>query len=66
MRINYNCPDDLLIKLDARAKELSMTRSAYMNYAISRQLETDAIMQQFPNMVETFNRAIEESKRVNK
>lgn len=65
MRINYNCPDELLKKIDTRARELSMTRSAYMNMAIARQLESEEFIKNVPSMLDTFNRAIEESKRVN-
>ena len=66
MRINYVCPDELLKKIDARAKELSMTRSSYMNMAIARQLEQEEFMKNIPSILNTFNSAIEESKRINK
>ena len=66
MRINYLCPDELLKKIDARAKELSMSRSAFMNMCLARQLEQEEFMKTIPSMLDTFNRAIDESKRVHK
>lgn len=66
MRINYNCPDELLAKIDTRAKELSMNRSAYMNMAIARQLESEELMKNLPRLIATVDSAVEESKRVNK
>lgn len=66
MRVNYICPDDLLAKIDERAKQLSMTRTAYINMAVSRQLENEEMIKNLPAMLDTFNRAIEESQRINK
>lgn len=66
MRLNYNCPDELVARIDARAKELSMNRSAYMNMALARQLESEELMKNLPRLISTFDNAIEESKRVNK
>ena len=66
MRLNYNCPDELVAKIDARAKELAMNRSAYMNMALARQLESEELMKNLPRLISTFDNAIEESKRVNK
>lgn len=66
MRINYNCPDELLAKVDARAKELNMNRSAFMNFALSRQLESDEFSKNIPLMMSTFNRMIDESEKIRK
>lgn len=66
MRLNYNCPDELVAKIDARAKELAMNRSSYMNMALARQLESEELMKNLPRLISTFDNAIEESKRVNK
>ena len=64
MRINYNCPDELLAKIDNRAKELSMNRSAYMNMAIARQIESEEALKNLPYMLETINRALDESRKI--
>lgn len=66
MRINFNCPDELLNRIDFRAKELNMNRSAFMSMCITRQLESEEMMKNLPFMLETFNKVIEESKRQNK
>ena len=66
MRVNYICPDDLLAKVDERAKQLSMTRTAYINMAVSRQLEYEDMIKNLPAMIDTFNNAIAESKRIHK
>lgn len=65
MRVNYVCPDELLQKVDAKCKELSITRTAYINMAVTQKLQQDEMLKNMPALIETFNRAIEESKRVN-
>lgn len=66
IRVNLYFPVALLEKVDKRAKELNMTRSAFMTMSVSRQLENDELIKNIPQMLETFNSAIAESKRVNK
>ena len=61
-RINFVCPDDLLAKIDARAKALSVSRSAYMNMAVARQIETEEMTKSIPQMLEIMDKAIAESK----
>ena len=64
MRLNMNVPDDLLAKIDDRARTLGVNRSAYMCMCIARQIETEEMAISLPQMIEAMNRAIDESKAV--
>lgn len=64
MRINLSIPDELLKRVDESAKKLNMNRSAFVSMSITRQLESEQIINNLPSMLETFNNAIEESKQL--
>lgn len=49
MRINIIVPDDLLSDIDAAAKRLGISRTAYMNMAAARQLKEERFSLAFPD-----------------
>lgn len=49
LKINIIVPDDLLHEIDKAAKNLGISRTAYMNMASARQLQQDYISIAFPN-----------------
>lgn len=65
-RVNMYIPNAILSKVDARCDELCLSRSAYVVMALNRQLEADEMGKNLPELLSVFNRAIEESKRINK
>ena len=65
-RVNMYLPNDILARVDARCDELCLSRSAYVVMALNRQMEADDMSKNLPELLSVFNRAIEESKRVNK
>lgn len=66
VRINIMFPRDLLAKVDERANALNISRSAFVMTALSDKLKADEMLLNLPQMLDTFNKAIEESKRINK
>lgn len=59
IRVNLNIADDLLKKIDARAKSLCINRSAYINLALARQVEVDNMTSSMPDMLEIMNKVID-------
>ncbi len=50
MRINFNINDELLAKVDAKAKELSVNRTAYISMAVSQKLQSDDMVKALPEL----------------
>lgn len=50
-----NFADDLVPRIDERCKQLCINRSAYINMAVARQLEMDAVMLNLLEMVIVLN-----------
>lgn len=50
MRININMPDDLVKKVDERAKQMFVSRSAYISMAMSQKVLSDDLMDVLPEM----------------
>jgi len=65
-RVNIYFPNDILKKVDARCEELCMSRSSYIVMALNKQFEAEDLTNNLPELLSVFNRAIEESKRINK
>lgn len=61
MRVNLLMPDDLVAKLDERARYLNISRSAYINMSVSRQLDVDQMSKNLPSLIEALNKAVDES-----
>lgn len=61
-RLNMNVPDELLKKVDSRAKAMNVNRSAYINMALTRQVETEEMTSNFPMLLDIMNKAVDESK----
>lgn len=59
MRINVAISDKLLEKVDERAEALCISRSAYISMALSQKLQSDAMMEDLPNMLSVFKDAIQ-------
>lgn len=64
-RVNVYFPNEILKKVDARCKELCMTRSSYVVMALNKQLESEDLSRNLPELLSVLNRAIDESKRIN-
>lgn len=62
MRVNLLMPDELVAKLDERAKSLNISRSAYINICVSRQLDVDEMSRNVPALIEALNKAVDESR----
>lgn len=50
MRININMPDDLVKKVDERAKQMFVSRSAYISMAMSQKVQSDDLLDVLPEM----------------
>ena len=64
MRTNINIPDALIAKANKRAEELGVPRSAYICMAIAKQLETDEVWKQTPQMVSDFLEAMKITQEI--
>lgn len=59
MRININMPDDLVKKVDERAKQMFVSRSAYISMAMSQKVQSDDLMDVLPEMRAKLNQLAE-------
>lgn len=55
MRINISIKDSLIPKIDEKAKELNISRSAYIAVCVTRQMQLDEMATQLPNMIDLMN-----------
>ena len=51
MRINMNMPEELVKKVDERAKELYLSRSAFITRAVSEKLQADDVVKIMPDVL---------------
>lgn len=59
MRININMSDDLVKKVDERAKQMFVSRSAYISMAMSQKVQSDDLMDVLPEMRAKLNQLAE-------
>ena len=52
MRVNMVIPDDLLEKIDAKAKSLYISRTAFVITTLAQKLKEDNLVEQMPDMVD--------------
>lgn len=64
MRINMNMPEELVKKVDERAKELYLSRSAFITMAVSEKLQADDVVKIMPDVLSAINnlKNMEDSK----
>lgn len=51
VKVNINLPEDLLEKTDKRAKQLGITRTAFITMTISEKLMQTDVMESLPEML---------------
>ena len=59
MRINLNFPDDLVTVVDARAKALNISRTAWIAMAVSQRIQADDAMANAPQLVQSMQLALD-------
>lgn len=52
MKITINMPDDLLKDVDERAKSMYLSRSSFINMALSQRLQQDKVLDNVPEMLQ--------------
>ena len=55
MRVSINVPDELLEKIDKRAKKLYISRSAYISTALAQKLQADDMFDVMPQILSKMN-----------
>lgn len=63
MRLGINLPDELVEQIDERAKALYISRSAYIATALSQKLQSDKMMDNMPELMQTMKEAFRISKQ---
>lgn len=58
MRLGINLPDELVKQIDERAKALFISRSAYIATALSQKLQSDKVMDNMPELMQTMREAV--------
>lgn len=58
MRVNINLSEDLLKQIDEKAKSLFISRSAYISTALSQKLQSDKLMDNIPEIMQTMKEAV--------
>lgn len=56
MRVNMVIPDDLLEKIDAKAKSLYVSRTAFVITTLAQKLKEDSVLEKMPDMVDIMKR----------
>lgn len=54
-RISMNMPEDLLKQVDERAKDLYISRSAFITMAVSQKIQSDEMAKVLPDIVKAYN-----------
>lgn len=54
-RISMNMPEDLLKQVDERAKDLYISRSAFITMAVSQKIQADEMAKALPDIVKAYN-----------
>lgn len=63
MRLGINLPDELVAQIDERAKSLYISRSAYIATALSQKLQSDKMLDNMPELMQTMKEAVRISKQ---
>lgn len=63
MRLGINLPDELVAQIDERAKALYISRSAYIATALSQKLQSDKMLDNMPELMQTMKEAVRISKQ---
>ena len=54
MKITINMPDDLLKDVDEKANSMYLSRSSFINMALSQKLQQDKVLDNLPEMLQAF------------
>ena len=65
MRVNINIDEDLLKRIDKKAKSLSMSRSAYISLSCSQYLKSDELLEVIPDLMVILGQTREDIKQLN-
>lgn len=57
MRVNINIPDELLSKIDDKAKSLYVNRTAWIVTALAQKLQSDEALENLPEMLSALKMA---------
>lgn len=58
MRVNINLSEELLNQIDEKARALYISRSAYIATALSQKLQSDKMMDNIPEIMQTMKEAV--------
>jgi metal-responsive CopG/Arc/MetJ family transcriptional regulator len=58
MRVNINLSEELLNQIDEKARALYISRSAYIATALSQKLQSDKMMDNMPEIMQTMKEAV--------
>lgn len=62
MRININMVEELVKKIDEIASKMYVSRSAYIAFAVSQKIQSDKMLDNMPELVQTLKSAVELEK----
>lgn len=62
MRININMDEELVKKIDEIASKMYVSRSAYIAFAVSQKIQSDKMLDNMPELVQTMKTAVELEK----
>lgn len=64
MRVNINLSEELLNQIDEKARALYISRSAYIATALSQKLQSDKMMDNMPEIMQTMKEAVRIEKEM--
>ena len=64
VKININIPEEILEKTDKRAKQLGISRTAFITMTISEKLMQNDLMDNLPTMMETIKKMSDGNKQM--
>ena len=62
MRVNINLDEELVKKIDEIASKMYVSRSAYIAFAVSQKIQTDKMLDNMPELLQTIKSAVELEK----
>ena len=62
MRVNINLDEELVKKIDEVASKMYVSRSAYIAFAVSQKIQTDKMLDNMPELLQTIKSAVELEK----
>lgn len=62
MRINITMDEELVKKVDEIANKMYVSRSAYIAFAVSQKMQSDKMLDNMPELLETVKSAVELEK----